>query len=62
MFSWLVLQTMSRGTINQFVLGVPECLGPLSYLRIWHDNSGKGAHQSWYLGKVIITDLQQGSR
>ncbi|XP_076456106.1 polycystin-1-like protein 2 [Babylonia areolata] len=53
-------KTLSRGTITQYVLGVQEGLGPLSYLRVWHDNSGKGLHQGWYLGKVIVTDLQTG--
>nr|KAG5695087.1 hypothetical protein BaRGS_015063 [Batillaria attramentaria] len=54
-------KTLSRGTVNQYVLGVPACLGPLSYLRIWHDNTGKGKHQGWYLGKIIVTDLQNGA-
>lgn len=39
-----------------------NCLGPLTYLRIWHDNSGKGKHKSWYLDQVQVTDLQTGDR
>lgn len=28
------------------------------YLRIWHDNSGKGHVASWYLNHVVVRDLQ----
>ena len=28
------------------------------YLRIWHDNSGRGKMKSWYLNHVIIRDVQ----
>jgi polycystin 1L2 len=30
----------------------------LNYLRIWHDNSGKGSNASWFLKFVIVHDLQ----
>ena len=30
----------------------------MSYLRIWHDNSGKGKYASWYLKHIIVHDLQ----
>ena len=33
-------------------------LGPLNYMRIWHDNSGRGAAASWFLKYVIVCDLQ----
>ncbi len=33
-------------------------LGPLNYIRIWHDNSGAGASASWFLKYLIIRDLQ----
>jgi hypothetical protein len=33
-------------------------LGPLNYIRIWHDNSGSGASASWFLKYIIIRDLQ----
>lgn len=51
-------QTCSRGSINNFVLSTSEWLGPLTFIRIWHDNSGEGKFQGWYLSKVIVTDLQ----
>ena len=44
------------------MLSVESCLGPLTYLRIWHDNSGKGKNKGWYLDQVQITDLQTGDR
>lgn len=37
-------------------------LGRLNYLRIWHDNSGKGKFKSWYLNFVLIRDVQTGAR
>ena len=33
-------------------------MGNLNFLRIWHDNSGKGSWASWYLKYVIVNDLQ----
>ena len=33
-------------------------LGPLTYLRLWHDNSGGGNSASWFVKYVIIRDLQ----
>lgn len=39
-----------------------SCLGDMQYLRIWHDNSGKGKYASWYLNYVIFVDLQTQSK
>ena len=33
-------------------------MGDLTYLRVWHDNSGKGSKASWFLKYVIVHDLQ----
>ena len=33
-------------------------MGTLSYLKIWHDNSGKGSASSWFLKYVVVHDLQ----
>ena len=33
-------------------------LGSLLYMKIWHDNSGKGDHASWFLNYIIVHDLQ----
>ncbi|XP_050394123.2 polycystic kidney disease protein 1-like 2 isoform X2 [Patella vulgata] len=51
-------KVFNRASVNQYIMGTSECLGPLSYLRVWHDNSGKNKHQGWYLSKIIVTDLQ----
>ena len=36
----------------------PEDLGTPISLQIWHDDSG-GSEAGWYLGKVVLIDLQQ---
>jgi polycystin 1L2 len=33
-------------------------LGPLNFIRLFHDNSGKGSYASWYCKFVAIYDLQ----
>jgi len=52
------VQNFGRGEISSFLMKAPEEIGvPLS-LQLWHDNSG-GDAASWYLGKVVLIDLQQ---
>lgn len=46
------------GGVDTFLMTVNRPLGSLNYLRIWHDNSGKGNMASWYLKLVIVHDLQ----
>ena len=43
---------------DEFHIECP-CLGPLKRVRIGHDNSGIGA--GWFLDKVIVDDLDQGT-
>ena len=45
-----------------YILSTETCLGPLTYLRIWHDNNGKGKQRSWFLDQVQLTDLQTGEK
>ena len=33
-------------------------MGPLNYMRVWHDNSGHGSRASWFLKYIVIRDLQ----
>ena len=33
-------------------------LGLLNYMRIWHDNFGRGASASWFLKSIIVRDLK----
>ncbi|XP_063962086.1 polycystin-1-like [Lytechinus pictus] len=48
------------GCINSFLMTVPRPLGLLTYVRIWHDNSGAGGQAGWFLSKVSVMDLQTG--
>ncbi|CAF4173255.1 unnamed protein product, partial [Adineta steineri] len=49
---------LQRGGIDSFIMAVPESLGLLNCIRIWHDNTGKGSSSSWFLKYLIIRDLQ----
>ncbi|XP_048586750.1 uncharacterized protein LOC5520842 isoform X2 [Nematostella vectensis] len=46
----------ARGSINNFTLVVPEDLGELTKIKIWHDNSGKSP--AWFFHQVMIVDMQ----
>jgi hypothetical protein len=49
----------NRGGIDSFVYLSERPLGNLTYLRVWHDNMGKGPRKaSWYLKYAIVHDLQ----
>jgi hypothetical protein len=43
-------------------MSVETPLGPLLYLRIWHDNSGQKEKASWYLNMINVMDLQTGEK
>ncbi|CAH1244449.1 PKD1 [Branchiostoma lanceolatum] len=47
----------SSSSVNKFVMAEHKHLGALQSLRIWHNNSGKGAEASWYLDRVQVRDL-----
>ena len=49
---------LRKGTVDSFLLRVPRSLGALSYVRIWHDNTGFGHFGSWHLNAVLVKDLQ----
>nr|AKN21724.1 PKD1L-1 [Schmidtea mediterranea] len=49
---------LKRGNVDRFLLAVPRSLGILQYIRLWHDNSGKGKNASWYCNYFGVTDLQ----
>ncbi|CAF1043359.1 unnamed protein product [Rotaria sordida] len=57
-FSDAYRKIFQRGGIDAFIMGVPKSLGLLNYIRIWHDNSGKGSSTSWYLKYIIVRDLR----
>ncbi|CAB3994215.1 polycystic kidney disease 1-like 2 [Paramuricea clavata] len=41
---------------SAFVISYPQGIGDLSYVQIWHDNSGSSP--SWYLSRILVKDLQ----
>ncbi|XP_046856469.1 uncharacterized protein LOC124449577 isoform X2 [Xenia sp. Carnegie-2017] len=47
-----------RGSLEKFLLRTSQDLGDLYCIRIWHDNS----HGSWFLSRVMVTDLQNNKR
>jgi polycystin 1L2 len=51
-----------RGGMDSFVMSVKQPLGNLSYIRIWHDNTGSGDDASWFLKYVIVHDVQTRER
>lgn len=44
-----------RGKAAKFILKAP-CVGPISKIRIQHDNSGR--HPCWFVERVVVTDLK----
>ncbi|XP_068682590.1 polycystin-1-like protein 2 [Montipora foliosa] len=50
----------ARGSINNFTLSLPESLGDLVKIKIWHDNSGKSP--AWFFSQVQIIDVQTGEK
>nr|XP_047124646.1 uncharacterized protein LOC100213839 isoform X5 [Hydra vulgaris] len=51
-------QCFQRSASDSFILTTPNCLGDLTYIRLWHDNKGGG----WYLRNVEVLDLQTDKR
>ncbi|XP_078316679.1 polycystin-1-like protein 2 [Crassostrea virginica] len=50
------------GSVCTYVMTAQQCLGDLTYLNIWHDNSGKGGDASWNLVKMVVEDAHTGKR
>ncbi|XP_068213289.1 polycystin-1-like [Palaemon carinicauda] len=49
-----------KAGVDVFVMAIPRPLGHLEYIRVWHDNSGKGPNASWYLNYMVFRDVQTG--
>ncbi|BFZ03248.1 hypothetical protein BsWGS_06287 [Bradybaena similaris] len=47
-----------RGQVDGFLMAVPRPLGYLNFMRVWHDNSGRGKFGSWYLSHILVRDIQ----
>ncbi|KAM9346888.1 polycystin-1-like protein 2 [Symphorus nematophorus] len=45
-----------RGAVDVFLITAPFSLGDLQGIRLWHNNSG--SHPAWYVGNVMVQDLQ----
>ncbi|TKS67505.1 Polycystic kidney disease protein 1-like 2 PC1-like 2 protein [Collichthys lucidus] len=45
-----------RGAVDMFLLTAPYSMGDLQGIRLWHNNSG--SHPDWYVGNVMVQDLQ----
>ncbi|XP_024919509.1 polycystic kidney disease protein 1-like 2 [Cynoglossus semilaevis] len=45
-----------RGSVNYFLLTTPFSLGDLLGIRLWHNNRGR--HPAWFVGHVMVQDLQ----
>jgi hypothetical protein len=58
----LCKQVFKKNSTSTFILGTSVPLGDLVCLRIWHDNSGDGKLQSWFLHRAVITDLQTNEK
>jgi len=57
-----IKQKFDRGSERKFMVSTEKSLGDLTFIKIWHDNSGKGSLASWFLDHIIITDLQTKQR
>ena len=52
---WRERKLFARGSLNKFTFNLPDYLGPLYKVQIWHDNSGMSP--SWFLYQVVVNDL-----
>lgn len=47
---------LQSGGVDGFVMAVPRCLGNLTHIRVWHDNSG--ASPGWFFSRMQLVDMQ----
>ncbi|XP_052068318.1 uncharacterized protein LOC127707695 isoform X2 [Mytilus californianus] len=55
-------QGFETNSVAFFMMSTHARFGDLSYFRVWHDNSGDGNTNSWYLHKIVVTDIQTDER
>ena len=58
--SQLITFLRFSGSVDPFLLTVPQSLGSIKQIRIWHNNGGN--YPSWNLLRVMIQDLQTDQR
>ncbi|XP_063964557.1 polycystin-1-like protein 1 [Lytechinus pictus] len=49
-----------RNSRDRFIISVPESLGNIQRLQLWHNNAGLSP--SWYLSRVSVRDLLTGQK
>ena len=47
--------SFARGSIISFILSIPDGIGAIRTVRVWHDNSG--TNPSWFLNHIKVCDL-----
>lgn len=50
----------ARGSVNSFVFSLPQSLGRLFKILVWHDNSGDSP--AWFLQQIEIEDCSSGQK
>lgn len=50
------------GSIDCFILTTNKLIGNIDYIKIWHDNTGRGNSASWYLNHIVVDDLQTNKK
>ena len=50
---------LASGNADKFIITLPESLGSIDYLNVWHDNTGSSP--SWFLEQIVIKDKQTGT-
>lgn len=50
-------QCFQRSSIDTFLISSRDLIGTVSYLQIWHDNTGLAP--SWFLDKILVRDLSE---
>jgi polycystin 1L2 len=53
-------KTFRTGGVDAFLMTLPQSLGSLKNIRVWHNNGG--GYPSWNLLRVMIQDLQTEQR
>ena len=50
----------SRGSVSSFVAKLPNVLGQLNYVKVWHDNAGPSP--SWHLYQIVIRHVASNKK
>lgn len=50
----------ARASVNVFIVSLPDSLGPMVAIKLWHDN--EGTSPSWYINQIVIRDLDNDEK